>query len=169
MARPISRALVTVIAAASVASCGGKSAKAPTATTTAAETTPGPALSVLGSPVERVTFAGAKSAVARLYRRRPGMQTFVVRDVEYSPATRNKVLDICHRGGLELNRAALESSRIAGCAPLIFFFYNYGRQKSAPDAVAVARKIYWYAVENIEGPFNARATLDALLRTWAVG
>jgi hypothetical protein len=97
------------------------------------------------------------------------MQTFVVRDVEYSPATRNKVLDICHRGGLELNRAALESSRIAGCAPLIFFFYNYGRQKSAPDAVAVARKIYWYAVENIEGPFNARATLDALLRTWAVG
>jgi hypothetical protein len=163
MATAASRALV-VVAVASVAGCGGKSADAPPTTTAKAN----PALSVLSSPAETVTFAEAENAIGRLYRRRPGIRTFVVRDVEYSPATRNKVLDICRRGGLELNRAALESSRLAGCAPLIFFFYNYGRQKSAPDAVAVARKIYWYAVGNINGPFDAQATLDALLRTWAV-
>src|SRR5436190_23399837 len=99
MRMPVSRALVAVIAAASVASCGGKSAKVPPPTTTT-ETNPGPALSVLGSPAEAVTFAGARSAIVRLYRRRPGIRTFTVRDVEYSPATLNKVLDICHRGGL---------------------------------------------------------------------
>jgi hypothetical protein len=159
---------VVVIAAASLAGCGGKSAQAPPPTATAAKANPAPELSVLASPAETVTFAEAEGAIDRLYRRRPGIRTYVVRDVEYSPATRNKVLDICHRGGLELNRAALESSRIAGCAPLIFFFYNYGRQKRAPDAVAAARKVYWYAVKNIDGPFDARATLDALLRTWAV-
>lgn len=163
MATAASRALV-VVAVASVAGCGGKSADAPPTTTAKAN----PALSVLSSPAETVTFAEAENAIGRLYRRRPGIRTFVVRDVEYSPATRNKVLDICRRGGLELDRAAVESSRIAGCAPLIFFFYNYGRQRSAADAVAVARKIYWYAVENIKGPFDARATLDALLRTWSV-
>jgi hypothetical protein len=168
MARAVFRTLVVAMAAAFVAGCGGKSAKAPPPPTTAADTNSAPELSVLASPTETVTFAEAESAIDRLYRRRPGIRTYVIRDVEYSPATRNKVLDICHRGGLELNRAALESSRIAGCAPLIFFFYNYGRQKRAPDAVAVARKVYWYAVENIEGPFDAQATLDALLRTWAV-
>jgi hypothetical protein len=157
----VRRALVAVLAAASLAGCGGKAADAPPSATT----TPAP---VVGSPAEAVTFADVESAIATLYRRRPGIRTFVVRDVEYNTATRNKVLDICHRGGLELDRAALESSRIAGCAPLIFFFYNYGRQRKAPDALAVARKIYWYAIESIHGPFDARATLDALLRTWAV-
>ena len=161
-------AFATLIAAVFVASCGGKYAKAPPRTTTVDETNPAAAPSVLRSSAETVTFTQVELAVGRVYRRRPGIRTFIVRDVEYTPTTRNKVLDICHRGGLELNLAAVESSRIAGCAPLIFFFFNYGRQKNAPDAVAAARKIYWYAVENINGPFDARATLDALLRTWAV-
>ena len=164
----VSLAFIALVAAAFVASCGGKSGKAPPPRTTAVETNPAAASSVLRSPAETVSFTQVERAIASLYRRQPGIRTFVVRDVEYTPATRNKVLDICHRGGLELNLAALESSRIAGCAPLIFFFYNYGRHKNAPDAVAAARKIYWYAVENINGPFDARATLDALLRTWAV-
>jgi hypothetical protein len=169
MARHIPLAFIALITVASVAGCGSKSAKAPLPTTTAAETSPAAARSVLRSPAETVSFPQVERALVRLYHRRPGIRTFVVRDVEYTPATRNKVLDICRRGGLELNLAALESSRIAGCAPLIFFFYKYGRQKHAPDAVAVARKIYWYAVGNISGPFDARATLDALLRTWTVG
>jgi hypothetical protein len=154
-------ALVAVAAAVSFAGCGGSSAKAPA--TTAAK-----APSLLDGGAETVTFAEVDRAIDRLYLRRPGIRTYVVRDVEYTAATRRKVLDICHRGGLELNVAALESSQIAGCAPLVFFFYNYGRQKGAPDALAVARKVYWYAVENIRGPFDARATLDALLRTWGV-
>lgn len=165
MAPPLFRTLLAVTAAALLAGCGGTS-KPPA--TTAPVTTPA-AASVLGSEPERVTFPELESAIARLYRRHPGLSGFVVRDVVYTPATRNKVLDICHRGGLEGNRAALESSRIAGCAPLVFFFYNYGRRKNAPDAAAVARKTYWYAVESIRGPFDARATLDPLLRTWGVG
>lgn len=150
-------------AAALLAGCGGKPASTPTATTSAAAP-----FSVLGGPAEKVTFPQVDQAVSRLYRRRPGLLTFVVRDVDYSRATSDKVLEICHHGGLELNLAALESSRLAGCAPLIFFFYNFGRAKNAPDAVAVARMIYWYAIGSIRGPFDARATLDALLQTWAV-
>jgi hypothetical protein len=142
--------------------CGGKAA------TTQTEAAPA-VVSVLTSKREPVSFDQVNTAIERLYRRRPGIRTYVVRDVEYSRATRDKVLEICHRGGLELNRAALESSRIAGCAPLIFFFYNYARAKGAPESLALARKLYWYAVENIRGPFDARATVDALLRTWAVG
>lgn len=94
-----SLACTAVIAAASVASCGGKSANSPPATTTVAATNPDTAPSVLASPAETVSFSQVERAIARLYRRRPGIGTFVVRDVEYTPATRNKVLDICHRGG----------------------------------------------------------------------
>jgi hypothetical protein len=115
-----------------------------------------------------VTFGEVARAIDRLYRARPGIRSFVVRDVEYSPATRDKVLQVCREGGIELDRVALESSRIAGCAPLVFFFYSYGRRRSAPESVAVARKLYWYAVRSIRGPFSARASLSALLRSWGV-
>jgi hypothetical protein len=115
-----------------------------------------------------VTFAQVDRAIEKLYRRHPQLRSFVVRDVEYTAATRDKVLQVCHEGGLELDRAVLESSRIAGCAPLIFFFYSYGRRRSVPEAVEVARKLYWYAARNVRGPFDARASLVALLRTWGV-
>ena len=153
--------LAIAVAVLSLAGCGGSSSTTPPTTTTAA--------SIRSGPRETVTFAEVDAAIADLYRRRPAIGTYVVRDVRYDAATRDKVLDVCHRGGLELDRAALESSRIAGCAPLIFFFSNFGRQKDAPEATALARKLYWYAVESIRGPFDARASLDALLDTWSVG
>ena len=124
--------------------------------------------SVLRSPPQAVTFDEVARAIDRLYRARPGIRSFVVRDVEYSPPTRDKVLRVCREGGIELDRAALESSRIAGCAPLVFFFYSYGRRRSAPESVAVAQKLYWYAARSIRGPFDARASLSALLRSWGV-
>jgi hypothetical protein len=160
------RLAVGLAALLPLAACGGGTTKEPATTVQAATSA---TLSVLRSRPQQVTFAEVDAAVERLYRRRPAVRTFVARDVEYTRATRDKVLEICHHGGLEMNRAALESSRIAGCAPLIFFFYNFGRQKHAPDSIGVARKIYWYAVQNVHGPFDARGTLDALLRTWAVG
>jgi hypothetical protein len=144
------------LATAALGACGGGSK----ATTTTA--------SVLNSPRENVTFADVDAAIAKLYEQRPAIRTYVVRDVEYNDATRDKVLDVCHRGGIELEVAALESSRVAGCAPLIYFFYSFGREKNAPDAVDVARKLYWYAVGNIHGPFDARTTLDSLLHAWSV-
>ena len=161
--RRLSGALAIAVTAVCLAGCGGNGS------TPAAQTKATDAASILSGPPETVTFGEVAAAIARLYRRRPGVGTYAVRDVRYNPATRDKVLDICHRGGLELDRAALESSRIAGCAPLIFFFSSYGREKDAPEATALARKLYWYAVGSIRGPFDARATLDALLRTWSVG
>jgi hypothetical protein len=78
------------------------------------------------------------------------------------------VLLVCHRGGPEQSRAQRESIRVAGCAPLVFFFYRYGRQHAVPEATDVARQIYWYAVRDIRGPAEVRATLTALLRSWGV-
>jgi hypothetical protein len=91
-----------------------------------------------------------------------------VRDLQYTPGTRDKVLRVCQRGGPEKSRARRETIRLAGCAPLVFFFSSYGRQRAVPEATDVARKIYWYAVRNIRGPIDARATLTTLLRSWGV-
>ena len=77
--------------------------------------------------------------------RTPTWESFTVQDVPYNEITRGKVLDVCRRGGAEQDPASLESVRVAGCAPLIFYFWQYGDQKQAPDAVEAARKLYWYA------------------------
>ena len=91
-----------------------------------------------------------------------------MQDVQYNATTRDKVLAVCRRGGAEKDAASNESVRVAGCAPLVFFFYEYGRQKSVPAAIDVARKLYWYAATDIHGPFDAKASLAGLLRTWGI-
>ena len=123
---------------------------------------------MLGSTARAVTFANLRTAIDRLYAEQPGIRTFVARDVEYSPKTRDKVLDVCRRGGPETDASARESSKIAGCAPLVFFFYNNGHVKSVPQSIDVARQVYWYAATNIRGPFDARAALTTLLRSWGI-
>ena len=123
---------------------------------------------MIQSPPRAVSFVEVRRAVDRLYAEHPDLRSFVVRDVQYAPRTRDTVLLVCHRGGLEPSRARRESIRLAGCAPLVFFFYSYGRQHAVTEATDVARQIYWYAVRNISGPIDARATLTALLRSWGV-
>jgi hypothetical protein len=123
---------------------------------------------VIRSPPQTVSFVEVGHAVDRLYAQHPDLRSFVVRDVQYTPRTRDKVLSVCHRGGPEQSRARRETIRIAGCAPLVFFFYSYGRRHGVPEAADVARKIYWYAVRAIRGPIDARATLTTLLRSWGV-
>jgi hypothetical protein len=123
---------------------------------------------VVQSDPQTVSFAVVRQAVDRLYSRHPDIRTFVVRDVQYSPRTRDKVLSVCHRGGPEKTAAERESVRVAGCAPLVFFFYSYGRKRGVADATDVARMIYWYVAGDVRGPFDARKTLTALLRTWGV-
>jgi hypothetical protein len=49
---------------------------------------------------------------------------------------------------------------------LIFFFYRYGRTASVPDSVAMAGQLYWYAVTHIDGPIDARTSLNELLHSW---
>jgi len=78
------------------------------------------------------------------------------------------VLDVCRRGGRETDPASVESIRVAGCAPLIFYFYSYGSQQSVPESIAVAKKLYWYAATNIDGPFDAEESLAAVLRSWGL-
>ncbi len=78
------------------------------------------------------------------------------------------MLAVCRNGGPETDASSRESAKIAGCAPLVFFFYSYGRQKSVPESLGVARQVYSYAVTSIRGPFDARNTLDGLLHSWGV-
>jgi hypothetical protein len=152
-----------VLAAALLSGCGGGSS-ASDATTTDADEAP----SVLTSPAQKVTFAQVQAAIHDLYRAHPGLLSFTVQDVSYNETTRDKVLDVCHRGGAEKDAASLESVRLAGCAPLIFFFWQYGKQSSAPDSIDVARKLYWYAVRNVHGPFDSKDSLSGLLQSWGI-
>jgi hypothetical protein len=156
--------LAVGLAAVCLAACGGGGSSA---RGNAAETEPR-SWSVLESPAENVTFRDVKLAIADLYQDHPDLEAYVVRDVQYDARTRNKVLDVCHRGGAESDPAARESVRVAACAPLVFFFYSYGRESSVTASLAVARKLYWYAVTNIGGPFDAGETLRSLLQTWGV-
>jgi hypothetical protein len=127
-----------------------------------------PGTTVLGSTAQQPTFTDVTQAIDGLYQHHPAIESFAARDVQYNATTRDKVLETCHQGGAETDTAALESTRIAGCAPLIFFFYSYGRQASVPEATAAANTLYWYARTNIHGPFDPKQALDTLLKNWGV-
>jgi hypothetical protein len=138
-----------------VAGCGDKS-RAPA--------TP----SILEGPVQNVGFAQVRQAIDRLYAGHPDIESFVSRQVEYTPKTRDNVLRVCSKGGPDVGLRELESSRVFACAPLIFFFYGYGTQKSVPESVDVARKLYWYTVTHNQRPYDSRPVLTPLLRTWGI-
>jgi hypothetical protein len=156
----VTRALVAAIVAASLVGCGGSSSAVKTVT----QATP----TILAGPVRPTTFGEVERAVRGLYRAHPSIATFVAQDVEYTPATRDKVLTVCHRGGPETSAVALESARVLACAPLIFFFYSYGRMRSVPASISVARQLYSYAVLSNRRPRVAEPGLKALLRRWGV-
>jgi hypothetical protein len=110
----------------------------------------------------------ARTAVLALYRSHPAVGRASFNDVEYTAATRDKVLGVCHSGGSEKSASALESTRVLACAPLIYFFYSYGRRASVPGAVDVARTLFWYAVTANRKPFDASPGLTRLLDSWGV-
>ena len=121
---------------------------------------------ILSEPIEPTTFAQARAAMAAVYRSHPAIKEFSVKDVENTSATRNKVLGVCHKGGAEKSASSLESARVLACAPLIYYFYEYGRKAQAPDAVDAARKLYWYAVSLTA----RRSRLDRACRgCWSAG
>ena len=125
-------------------------------------------VSILSSPVQPTTFARARAAVLALYRTHSAVRTFTARDVFYTPATRDKVLKVCHEAGPEKTAQARESSRVLACAPLIFFYYSFGRRAAVPAAIDVARRLYWYAVEANTKPDFSGPVLTRLLRSWGV-
>ena len=156
--------IAVILAAGCLGGCGGGGSSPPVTTAASVPRS----WSVLESPVQDVTFHDVELAIANLYRRHPDIEAFVVRYVQYNPTTRDKVLQVCRRGGPESDPAAFEAARIAACAPLIFFFYSYGRESSVAASLDVARKLYWYAVTSIRGPFDAGKALSSLLGTWGV-
>jgi hypothetical protein len=150
-----------VMAVAALAAFGGLGASSsPTASV--------PAPSILAGPVRPTTFVQARAAVLALYRSHPAVGRASFNDVSYTTATRDKVLGVCHSGGPEKSASALESARVLACAPLIFFFYSYGRHASVSEAVDAARTLYWYAVTANQRPFGAGPGLTRLLVSWGV-
>ncbi len=162
--RRIGHIAAAVLLVPGLAACSGhKSSSSTTTATTPIVTGP----SILTGEARRVTFAQARKAIRQLYASYPEIQNFVYKDVVYTPATRDKVLAVCKQGGPTSNARDRETSRVFGCAPLIFFFYEFGRQKSVPQSIEVARKLFWYAAE-IPGPYAALPPLTDLLQGWGI-
>ena len=154
--RPITGILLLGVCLAGVGGCGGS------------ESTPAKPLTILAAPVHPVSFARVRRDILTLYRGHPDIQRFQVQDVTYTPKTRDKVLGVCHEGGPEKSASALESVRVLACAPLIFFFYSYGRAASVPAATAIAQHLFWYAVVSNQRPHLSEPGLRTLLTRWGV-
>jgi hypothetical protein len=147
--------IVCLLAVVLLAACGGNGSE-PASTR------------ILDGQAQNVSLPEVRQAIDRLYRDHPGVESFVSRQVQYTPKTRDKVLGVCRRGGREVVPRELESSRVLACAPLIFFFYSYGVRSSAAESVDVARKLYWYAVTHNRRPYDSRRILTPLLRRWGI-
>src|SRR4051812_45004891 len=90
------RLVAAGLTTACLAGCGGGGSAAP-ATTAAATRAP----TVVNSSLRTVSFVELRRSIDDLYRSHPGVESFVAKDVQYTPATRDKVLSVCHRGGPE--------------------------------------------------------------------
>ncbi len=134
--------------------------------TACSSTTAPTAAGILDSAVQATTLDQVKRAIDDLYTRHPDINSFVVQAVTYTPATRDKVLKICSEGGLVANEQELEAQKVLACAPLIFFFHYDGQQKSVPEAVDIARQLYWYAIADKSD--DSKKVLTDLLRSWGI-
>jgi hypothetical protein len=123
---------------------------------------------VIVSPPRLTTLANVSQAIDALYRDHPNFTAFDASGVEYTPKTRDKVLNACSTGSVAANAAQLETERVMACAPLIYYFASYGHQNGVPEAIAAARKLYWYAATNNRTPRNLVGTLTGLLRNWGI-
>jgi hypothetical protein len=162
----VKRLVPLVVAAAllTVAAGCNKSEKTSARTTGASVTAPE---SLFAGTRQPATFTKTRAAIRRLYADHPEIRNFVYRDVFYTPQTRDKVLAVCRVGGPTVNARERETSRVFGCAPLIFFFYSFGKRKRVAESVDVARTLYRYAA-GIQGPYDPRPPLTDLLRSWGV-
>ena len=153
--------LALALTAAAVGGCGDGGRRATT------QPKAPRAASILSGKLQPVRFADVRRDILRLYARHPQVRNFVYRDVYYTPETRDKVLAVCRAGGPATNARERETSRVFGCAPLIFFFYSFGVRKHVPEAVDAAGALYAYAA-GIGGPYDARPPLTDLLRRWGI-
>ena len=114
----------------------------------------------------QVSAGQIDAEVAALYRSHPAVGSFSVQDVTYTTKSRDTVLSECTTPGSAAGLQDSETGQIVACAPLIFYFYSYGKQASVPAATTLAGDLYWYAVGHITGPVSAQASLNELLQGW---
>lgn len=114
----------------------------------------------------QVSLQQVRAEVISLYSGHPALESFSVQDVAYTAKSRDTVLRECTSAGSAAGSQDGETGQVVACAPLIFYFYSYGRQASVPTAVTLAGDLYWYAVTHITGPVSAQASLDELLQSW---
>jgi hypothetical protein len=114
----------------------------------------------------QVSLGQVNAEVTALYSGHPALASFSVQDVGYTAKSRDTVLRECTSPGSATGSQDAETGQVVACAPLIFYFYSYGRQASVPAAVALAGDLYWYAVGHITGPVSAQASLNELLQGW---
>jgi hypothetical protein len=114
----------------------------------------------------QVSLQQVQSEITTLYGAHPGITSFAAQDVKYTTQSRDTVLRECTSAGSAAGSQDAETGQLVACAPLIFYFYSYGKQAPAPAAITVAGDLYWYAVTHITGPVSAQANLDQLLASW---
>lgn len=122
---------------------------------------------MLAVGADRPTIASVRSAIARLYRGHPGVARFAVQDVSYSAGSRARVLAACLASDGRAT-SAVQTSRLLACAPLVFFYSEYGRRSGIREATAVADSIYTYAATAIHGPLDSEAVIDGVMRGWGL-
>jgi hypothetical protein len=115
---------------------------------------------------EQVSLPQLSAEISNLYRTHPDLASYQAQGVQYTAASRASVLRECTSAGTGAGSQDAETSQVIACAPLIFFYYSYGKQDSVPAAIAVAGGLYWYAVTRITGPESAKTSLDELLQGW---
>ncbi len=121
---------------------------------------------ILEGSIQNATFDQVKEGIDNLYRDHPAISSFAARGVTYTPETRDKVLKICHEGGLVSTAAERETQEVLACAPLIYFFYSYGHDAGVPASTQIARQLYWYAAGSHPG--QPTQVLTELLRGWGI-
>jgi hypothetical protein len=171
-------AFAALVIAGGLAGCGGAASDHPapdrgaaaarsgTQTATRTDATP-----VRGDPIGPVqgaaTLPAIRAAIASLDRDHPDVRGFAVQDVSYTARSRARVLGAC-AGTNRLPTAQVETARVLACAPLVFFYYEYGRRSSVAQAARLADTIYTYATVTIRGPLSARQMLDGVLHGWGL-
>lgn len=161
---PAARVLAAILVAMLTGACAASANAIATPGTSAASSVA--AGGILGEPVTDTPFDAVTAAIDRLYVRHPDVGGYVVQGVTYTAATRDKVLKICHEGGLVSTEKERETQEVLACAPLIFFFYRYGQTAGGADSTDVARLLYQYTVSSHSA--ESKEVLTELLRSWGV-
>jgi len=125
--------------------------------------------SILDEKIEPADFDQIKADIDQLYKDHPDIESYVVKNVYYTQETRDKVLKVCSMGGTtSTTQSELETQKVLACAPLIFFFYNYGQEKSVQASIDISRQLYWFAITDNPSISDSGKALTSTLQGWGI-